>query len=95
MDGKQDEAQETAEQRLTALSARLERYTREAEAARTNSLFPTDLSRVYSQLQWNNSNKNRLSNTGKPFGRTKHQTTPMLRGWWTKEQTTATFQNKK
>lgn len=60
------EALETSKQRLTALATRLKRYDREAEAEGMNGLFSTqdprsqqDPSRLYSQLQRNNSTSGR------------------------------------
>ncbi|XP_073427278.1 voltage-dependent calcium channel gamma-8 subunit isoform X2 [Dendrobates tinctorius] len=49
-----NEALETAKQRLTAHAARLGRYTRVAEAKKINALFSKEPSKVYSQLQSNN-----------------------------------------
>jgi len=46
-------ALEIAKQRLTALAARLKRYTREAESRRINRLFTSDPSKVYSMLRGN------------------------------------------
>ena len=44
-------ALEIAKQRLTALAARLRRYTKEAESRRINRLFISDPSKVYSMLR--------------------------------------------
>ena len=45
------EALETVEQRLTALATRLNRYSREVEASRTNGMFSSNPSKVCSLWQ--------------------------------------------
>lgn len=54
------EALETAKQRLVALSARLKRYTKEAESRNINRLFSRDASKVYNILKGDNTRQTQL-----------------------------------